>query len=201
MRQKVAALIVRLRIPLMILMLILAVLCGTTIRSVKVNYDLISYLDDDTAAMRGLAIMNCEFSGVSGMSVALKNGTEEDAQQTASWIAALDGVMLANHDAETGVKEHDGGTYRLIRVIANADNSDAVYDAHCDAGFLHNRAGGAAGHVALLAGAVHLFPYYCRIHIAQYGHQLDLPQHFICNIRCGCHPAAGAGDGLFHHAD
>ena len=129
MRQKVAALIVRLRIPLMILMLILAVLCGTTIRSVKVNYDLISYLDDDTAAMRGLAIMNSEFSGVSGMSVALKNGTEEDAQQTASWIAALDGVMLANHDAETGVKEHDGGTYRLIRVIANADNSDAVYDA------------------------------------------------------------------------
>lgn len=129
MRQKVAALIVRLRIPLMILMLILAVLCGTTIRSVKVNYDLISYLDDDTAAMRGLAIMNSEFSGVSGMSVALKNGTEEDAQQTASWIAALDGVMLANHDAETGVKEHDGSTYRLIRVIANADNSDAVYDA------------------------------------------------------------------------
>ena len=129
MRQKVAALIVRLRIPLMILMLILAVLCGTTIRSVKVNYDLISYLDDDTAAMRGLAIMNSEFSGVSGMSVALKNGTEEDAQQTASWITALDGVMLANHDAETGVKEHDGGTYRLIRVIANADNSDAVYDA------------------------------------------------------------------------
>ena len=129
MRQKVATLIVRLRIPLMILMLILAVLCGTTIRSVKVNYDLISYLDDDTAAMRGLAIMNSEFSGVSGMSVALKNGTEEDAQQTASWIAALDGVMLANHDAETGVKEHDGGTYRLIRVIANADNSDAVYDA------------------------------------------------------------------------
>ena len=129
MRQKVAALIVRLRIPLMILMLILAVLCGTTIRSVKVNYDLISYLDDDTAAMRGLAIMNSEFSGVSGMSVALKNGTEEDAQQTASWIAALDGVMLANHDAETGVKEHDGDTYRLIRVIANADNSDAVYDA------------------------------------------------------------------------
>ena len=129
MRQKVATLIVRLRIPLMILMLILAVLCGTTIRSVKVNYDLISYLDDDTAAMRGLAIMSSEFSGVSGMSVALKNGTEEDAQQTASWIAALDGVMLANHDAETGVKEHDGGTYRLIRVIANADNSDAVYDA------------------------------------------------------------------------
>lgn len=129
MRQKVATLIVRLRIPLMILMLILAVLCGTTIRSVKVNYDLISYLDDDTAAMRGLAIMSSEFSGVSGMSVALKNSTEEDAQQTASWIATLDGVMLANHDAETGVKEHDGGTYRLIRVIANADNSDAVYDA------------------------------------------------------------------------
>ena len=57
MRQKVAALIVRLRIPLMILMLILGVLCGTTIRSVKVNYDLISYLDDDTAAMRGLAML------------------------------------------------------------------------------------------------------------------------------------------------
>ena len=76
MRQKVAVLIVRLRIPLMILMLILAVLCGTTIRSVKVNYDLISYLDDDTAAMRGLAIMNSEFSGVSGMSVALKNGLD-----------------------------------------------------------------------------------------------------------------------------
>lgn len=129
MRQKAAALIVRLRIPLMILMPILAVLCGTTIRSVKVNYDLISYLDDDTAAMRGLAIMNSEFSGVSGMSVALKNGSEEDAQQTASSIAALDGVMLANHDAGTGVKEHDGDTYRLIRVIANEDSSDAVYDA------------------------------------------------------------------------
>ena len=75
MRQKVAALIVRLRIPLMILMLILAVLCGTTIRSVKVNYDLISYLDDDTAAMRGLAIMNSEFSGVSS-SVAISAAME-----------------------------------------------------------------------------------------------------------------------------
>ena len=129
MRQKAAALIVRLRIPLMILMLILAVLCGTTIRSVKVNYDLISYLDDDTAAMRGLAIMNSEFSGVSGISVALKNASEEQTQQTAAWIAGLDGVMLANHDAETGVKAHDGDTYRLIRVIANEESSDAVYDA------------------------------------------------------------------------
>ncbi len=129
MRQKIAAFIVRLRIPLMIIMLILAVACRATISSVKVNYDLISYLDDDTAAMRGLAIMNSEFSGVTGISVALKNGSDEDAAQAVAWISELDGVMLASHDSESGTKEYNGDMYLLIRVIANEEASDSVYDA------------------------------------------------------------------------
>ena len=63
-REKLAGWIVRLRYPLMILVLALAVISAPNILKTRINYSLTDYLNEKTLTKRGLDIMNQLFSKV-----------------------------------------------------------------------------------------------------------------------------------------
>ena len=129
MRQKLAALIVRFRLPLMGLMLGLALLASTTISRVRVNYDLTSYLSKDTATMQCLLLMNGEFDPTSALSVVLIDESEDAAHACAEDFSLLPGVLTAAHDPESGLRMQDGHSYRLISIIMTEDSAEKVLDA------------------------------------------------------------------------
>ena len=57
MKQKTAALIVRLRGWILAIMLATAVLCAPAITKTRINYDLTRYLDENTMTKRALKVM------------------------------------------------------------------------------------------------------------------------------------------------
>ena len=61
MKQKIAALIVRLRGWILALMILASVLCAPAIAKTRSNYDLTRYLDDSTMTKRALKVMEEEF--------------------------------------------------------------------------------------------------------------------------------------------
>ena len=129
MKQKAAGFIVKTRALWMALLLCLSVLAALTLSNTRVNYDLTSYLAEDTETKRGLNLMNGEFSPVSAMAVVLVDVSEEEASAHAERMSALEGVMSASHDPEEGFREEDGHSYRLINVNMNADQDEEVLDA------------------------------------------------------------------------
>lgn len=128
MKQKAAHLIVRYRIVLMTLWLILAVAAASTLGRVRVNYDLTSYLREDTDTMRALALMRGEFAPTSAMSVVLIDADADFAAAETAYFAAQPGVMSASHDPERDLRRQDGHTYRLISLIMTEEAENAVLD-------------------------------------------------------------------------
>ena len=129
MKRKLASLIVRTRLVWAVLLLCLSALAVHSLSNTRVNYDLTSYLAENTETKRGLTLMNGEFSPISGLNVVLIDADEQTANAHATRIAAMEGVMTAIHDTEAGFVQRDGHDYRLITVNANADQGEAVLDA------------------------------------------------------------------------
>ena len=129
MKQKLAGFIVRTRALWMALLLGLSVVAALSLSNTRVNYDLTSYLAEDTETKRGINLMNGEFSPISAMSVVLLDVSEEEANAQAGEMAALEGVLTAVHDPKEGFREADGHVYRLINVNMDADRDEAVLDA------------------------------------------------------------------------
>ena len=128
MKQKFARLIVRFRSLWMGAMLVLSVLAALTLGKTQVNYDLTSYLAEDTDTQRGLTLMNGEFDQTSFMSVVLVDADADAAAACAGHLSALDGVLTASHDPSDGLREQDGHSYRLISMTMNAASEDVVLD-------------------------------------------------------------------------
>ena len=113
----------------MVLLTVLAVSAAFSLRNTRINYDLTSYLAEDTDTKRGLDLMNGEFTPTSSMSLVLIDADEEEARQHATRIAAMEPVLMATHDPQEGLREQDGHTYRLISITLDASQESEVLDA------------------------------------------------------------------------
>ena len=190
MKRKLASLIVRTRLVWAVLLLCLSALAVHSLSNTRVNYDLTTYLAENTETKCGLTLMNGEFSPISGLNVVLIDADEQTANAHATRIAAMEGVMTAIHDTEAGFVQRDGHDYRLITVNANADQGEAVLDA-VEAQL------GQTPHL-INGGVLYV---HRGVHRAEYGHQYRIRDHLLYYVRGGRHIAAGPGHGLFHHAD
>ena len=129
MKKRLAGFIVKTWALWMALVLCLTVLAAMSLSDTRVNYDLTSYLAEDTETKRGLDLMNGEFSPVSGLSVVLTDVSEEETADHAARIAGMDGVILAIFDPEKGFREENGHEYRLISITLDESHNDAVLTA------------------------------------------------------------------------
>lgn len=129
MQQRIARVIVKTRFLWMALLFGLSILAAFSLGRTKVNYDLTSYLAENTETKRGLDLMNGEFSPTAAMSVVLIDASEEEAAAQANQIATMEDVIFSVHDPAEGFREQDGHGYRLISVSMNADADERILDA------------------------------------------------------------------------
>ena len=118
----------RCRILWMGLLVILSALSIFSVGKTRINYDLVSYLSEDTDTKRGLTLMQGEFEETSLMSVVLTDTDEETVYAAACLIENTDGVISAVYDPAEGVRSRDRHTYRLISVAMNTDQEEAILD-------------------------------------------------------------------------
>lgn len=128
MKLRIARAIVRQRAFWMLIFAVLSVLAAISMGRTRVNYDLISYLAEDTETKRSLNLMNGEFTPTAAMSVILIDSDQEETEAIARQIRGMEGVTIATHDAREGLKHLDGHSYRLISVITDSDHGESVLD-------------------------------------------------------------------------
>ena len=88
---KLGDFIVNFRYLFLGLFVVLAVVCTININNVKVNYDITSYLPDDTETKVGIDLMK-EFGELNQMQVLLTDISYDDAQEKADKIKNIDNV-------------------------------------------------------------------------------------------------------------
>ena len=126
-KEKLAGWIVRLRYPLLILVLLAAVWAAPNIAKTRINYSLTDYLNENTLTKRGLDIMNREFGATSGMTVALRGeaGKGEALESFLTFAQALPGMMSAE---KSGTAREGDDTYTQVSMIVAEAEAEAAYD-------------------------------------------------------------------------
>lgn len=124
MKQKTAALIVRLRGWILAMMLLTAVLCAPAIAKTRINYDLTRYLDESTMTKRALKVMEQEFGTGDQLYIMFEDQSQDALNSLIEELNALDEVRFALHDPQDDVRVLDGITYQ--RVTLTLTGSDAA---------------------------------------------------------------------------
>ena len=124
MKQKTAALIVRLRGWILAMMLLAAVLCAPSIAKTRINYDLTRYLDESTMTKRALKVMEQEFGTGDQLYIMFEDQSQDALNSLIEELNALDEVRFALHDPQDDVRVLDGITYQ--RVTLTLTGSDAA---------------------------------------------------------------------------
>jgi len=119
MKQKLAAAIVRLRIPILILMLLCAVGSALLIPKTTINYDLTAYLDPQSMTRRALTVMQAEFGASEQLRIMFRDASQEDIQAAMEQLNALPEVLLAAHNPETDARMQEGRLCQLITLTLN----------------------------------------------------------------------------------
>jgi len=126
-KKKLAQGIVKGRYVLLALMVVCAVLSALSIGKTRINYDLTRYLSDNTMTKKALKIMEEEFGAAEQLRVMFVDQPEEAVTEYAAETAQLPGVLAAMHDPESGVRQEDGKTYRLVSVtLKDGDAAETV---------------------------------------------------------------------------
>ena len=126
MNDRLARAIVRLRVPLMAVILAAAVFGAAMIGRTNINFDLTRYLSDDTMTKRALAVMREEFGSSEQLRVMFHDLDEAALATAVDELRALPEVRIAAHDPETGVKAKGGVTYQLVTLTLNDTDAAAL---------------------------------------------------------------------------
>lgn len=81
---------------------------------VKMNYDMTTYLPEDSSAKQGVAVMKDEFKETTALSIMLQDLSEEQKQQVLDQLKAIDGVDSVTYEADSEDYNKDG--YSLFTV-------------------------------------------------------------------------------------
>ncbi len=95
MIRKASEFVVNHRVFFVVLLLVIALVCGVLMLQVDVNYDMTKYLPNDSSMKIGLDIMNSDFPAeeeISTIRVMFDDLTEEQKTQVLSELKALEGV-------------------------------------------------------------------------------------------------------------
>lgn len=121
---KLGDFIVNFRYLFLAVFAILAVICTININNVKVNYDITSYLPDDTETKIGIDLMKKKFGELNQMQVLLTDTSYDDALEKAEQIKNIDNVENVSFD---NTKDYYKNNTALI-VVELGNVSDNIKD-------------------------------------------------------------------------
>ena len=124
MKKKLAEMIIRFRILLLVLILTLAAASVFMIPKTTINYDLTRYLSEDTMTRRALAVMEQEFGSSEQLRIMFVDQDEGFLEKAVRDLNALPEIFLAAYDAEENRKETNGKMYQLVTLTL--DDCDAA---------------------------------------------------------------------------
>ncbi|MBQ8159206.1 MAG: MMPL family transporter [Clostridia bacterium] len=126
MQHRLARIIVRFRIFILIALLLLAVFSAGSIGRTRINYDLNRYLSDDTMTKRALKVMEEEFGSTEQLRLMFENIQEEQLSEYVARLNAHPDILVAQHDRDAGTKVVDGVTCSLVTLTLTDCDAQAL---------------------------------------------------------------------------
>ena len=136
--QKLASFIVAKRKVLLTVFLLVGVLSLAMTPFVKITYDMVEYMPDDSKAKQGVEIMYDQFGEVSPLTVMFEGLSEEEALQIQEELEGIPGVLDAMYDPASEQYQKDGYSQYLLTIDGNAYAKEshatlhAIEDAYKD---------------------------------------------------------------------
>ena len=112
-KRRIARGIVRFRIPVLVIMLLLAAGSALMIRHTRINYDLSRYLSEDTMTRRAMDVMAEEFESGEQLRIMFSDLPEEQLGKIVRILNDRPEVRIASHDPENDTRE-DGHVRQLV---------------------------------------------------------------------------------------
>lgn len=125
-KRKAAALIVRSRVWLMIILLVTAGWSVTMISRTRINYDLTRYLSEDTMTRQALKVMEEEFGSGEQLRLMFSDQPEDSLRNILDTLNAREEIQIASHDPDTDVKQAGGKTWQLVTVTLRECDASAL---------------------------------------------------------------------------
>ena len=106
---------------------ILAVICALNIHNVTINYDITSYLADETETKQGLKLMESEFGSLNELQVMLTDISYEDALVIKNELSAIPHVTGISFDeSENYYKDRNALFVILLDDVTNDERTEVV---------------------------------------------------------------------------
>ncbi len=129
MADRFASFVVSHRKGILIIYLFLAVASIFTLGKVNINYDIVTYLSEDTLTRSSLELMNREFGHTEIITMLFPDIGEETAYELADWSSGLECVIYSAFSPETDVKSDWEHTYYRVSVYSDAEDPFAFSEA------------------------------------------------------------------------
>ncbi len=128
-KRKAAALIVRFRVWLMIILLVTAGWSAAMISRTRINYDLTRYLSEDTMTRQALKVMEEEFGSGEQLRLMFSDLPKDSLSHILDTLNAREEIQIASHDPDTDVKQAGGKTWQLVTVTLRECDASALTEA------------------------------------------------------------------------
>ena len=125
-KRKAAALIVRCRVWLMIILLVTAGWSAAMISRTRINYDLTRYLAEDTMTRQALKVMEEEFGSGEQLRLMFSDLPEDSLRNILDTLNAREEIRIASHDPDTDVRREDGKTWQMVTVTLRECDASAL---------------------------------------------------------------------------
>ena len=122
MSDKIAKFVVKWKNALLVLCVIAAAFSVFAIRLTRINYDLTSYLSDDTMTKRSLRLMEEEYGESAALRVMFTQFDDARFDTALDTLSTLPGVKQVTFDREKDTREKDGATYRLVALTLTGND-------------------------------------------------------------------------------
>ncbi|MBR5009862.1 MAG: MMPL family transporter [Clostridia bacterium] len=122
MADRFAAFVVSHRKGILLIYIILTVASLFTLGRVNINYDIVSYLSEETLTRSSLELMNKEFGHTEIVTMLFADIGEKNAQDVADDCARLDSVIYSTFSPEADVKNDGEHTYYRVTLYSDAED-------------------------------------------------------------------------------
>ena len=123
---KIGDFIVNYRYLFLIIFLILIIICAININNVSVNYDITSYLGDETETKKGIKLMEEEFGALNEIQVMLTDISYEDALNIKENISSIKNVTSVSFDSSENYFKDENALFVIELANVDAETRDEV---------------------------------------------------------------------------
>ncbi len=124
--KKIASFIVKYRVAILVVFTVLALAGAVLMNFVHINYDMTSYMPDDSISKKGLSLMTEEFGESSYINLMFKNLPEEEKTEIPDRLLEIPYVDSVQYEPDSSDYNRNENTLYIVNLSADSFSEEAA---------------------------------------------------------------------------